>query len=171
MGFTRSYYAKRAISKLFHKKTFYGSEPGVMARVECSRNAGIFVENKVSKLFSPLFLYFSSSSPSAPPPPQLCDVYLYFYLLFPFPWLTMEWAKKKRRRNKYRMIMRSAYRLRLLRRWPVTLCMRRAIARREIQGGMSMGSRPIREIISWLLWHFRAVARKHIGELLFYLLF
>lgn len=66
MGFTRSYYAKRAISKLFHKKTFYGSEPGVMARVECSRNAGIFVENKVSKLFFPLFLYFSSSPPAPP---------------------------------------------------------------------------------------------------------
>lgn len=53
MGFTRPYYAKRAISKLFHKKTFYGSEPGAMVRVECSINAGIFVENKVSKLFSP----------------------------------------------------------------------------------------------------------------------
>lgn len=69
------------------------------------------------------------------------------------------------------MIMRSAYRLHLLRRWPVTLCMRRAIGRKEIQGGMSMGSRPIREIISWLSWHFRAVAREHIGERLFYPLF
>lgn len=58
MGFTRSHYAKRAISKLFHKKTFYGSEPGVMARVACSRNAGIFVENNVSKFFSPIPLYF-----------------------------------------------------------------------------------------------------------------
>lgn len=67
--------------------------------------------------------------------------------------------------------MRSAYRLHLLRRWPVTLCMRRAIGRREIQGVMSMGSRPIREIISWLSWHFRAVAREHIGERLFYPLF
>lgn len=96
MGFTRSYYAKRAISKLFHKKTFYGSEPGVMARVECSRNAGIFVENKVSKLFFPLFLSFSSSPP-APPPPQLRDVYLCFYSHFPFPWLTLEWAKKSKK--------------------------------------------------------------------------
>lgn len=74
MGFTRPYYAKRAISKLFHKKTFYGSEPGVMARVECSRNAGIFVENKVSKLFSSLSLYFSSF----PSGSQLCRVYFCF---------------------------------------------------------------------------------------------
>lgn len=92
MGFTRPYYAKRAISKLFHKKTFYGSEPGVMARVECSRNAGIFVENKVSKLFSPLFLYFSSFSPAH----NFAACISVFFPPFPFNWLTLEWAKIKR---------------------------------------------------------------------------
>ena len=63
MGFTRSYYVKRAISKLFHiKKIWYGSDPGSITRVMCSRNAGIFVLSYVSKLsflpppfFRPLF--------------------------------------------------------------------------------------------------------------------
>lgn len=67
--------------------------------------------------------------------------------------------------------MQLAYRLQLLRKWPVTLCTRRAIARREIQEDMLMGSRPIRGIISRLFWHFRAVSREHIGELLSYRLF
>lgn len=81
MGFTRPHYVKSAYSKLFHRKYFYDSEPGIIARVVCFRTAGIFVENTVSpkkKLFSlPQFfclMYFFSA-------PAYCDVF-FFLLLF-----------------------------------------------------------------------------------------
>lgn len=64
MGSTRSHYAKRAISRLFHMKSWYGSEPGVIRRVVCYRNAGIFVVNNVSKLSS-----FPHPLPASPLPP------------------------------------------------------------------------------------------------------
>ena len=51
MGFTRSHYVKMAIRTLFHKQTFYAVEAGITERVICHRNAGIFVENYVRKLY------------------------------------------------------------------------------------------------------------------------
>ena len=69
MEFARPYYVKRAISKLFHMKTWYGSDPGVIARVICSRVAGIFVANDVSKLsFISPFVDLLLPTPSTFPP-------------------------------------------------------------------------------------------------------
>lgn len=75
MGFTRSYYAKEAISKVFHMKTWYGSEPGAIRRVACSRNAGIFVKSTVSKLSFPNAKYISARQ--HPHPSEKCEVCLF----------------------------------------------------------------------------------------------
>lgn len=113
MGFTRSHYVKMAIRKLFHKKTFYAVEAGITERVICYRNAGIFVENYVRKLFH--FLPETARCASV-------------WFLLP-SWLTLEIGKKPPTETQYRMIKRSVHHSQRLRIWLVISSMRRAIAK------------------------------------------